>query len=228
MTFETFASADEATSAAADALLAALVPPGPKHLIVTGGRTPGPVYDRLAASDLDWSRVSFTLSDERFVDTSSKDSNEGLIRARLLTGHAAAATFVPLKGHGPTPDADARAANAAVEALIPFDAALVGMGDDGHVASIFPTTPGFAALLSPDTPRAVVGIDVAGLQPFVPRISLTGRAILGSKLIVVLVSGDGKRALLDRVQSDTAFAPPISHLIRQQATPVRILWWPGA
>jgi 6-phosphogluconolactonase len=225
---ESFPTADAAAEAAAGALVAQLAPPGPRHLMVTGGRGPGPVYDRLARTDLDWSRVTVTLSDERFVATDAPESNEKLVRERLLRRHAAAATFVPLKGQGPTPADDAAAADAKVSDLLPFYAALLGMGDDGHIASLFPSTPDVAALVSPDAERCVVGVEVPGLAPYLPRISLTGRAIFASKLIVLLTSGTGKKALIERVQTDPAFAPPIAALIRQTRTPVRLLWSPGA
>jgi 6-phosphogluconolactonase len=226
MMLESLSSAEAAAQAAAAAIIAQLTPPGPKRLMVTGGRGPGAVYDRLAQTDLDWSRVTVTLSDDRFVSADAPESNERLIRDRLLQGRAAAATFVPLKGAGPSPADDAAAAEHAIATLVPFDATLLGMGDDGHIASLFPSTPDVAALLSPEADRCVVGVEVPGLAPYLPRISLTGRAIFASKLIVILTSGEGKKALIERVQTDLGFAPPVSALIRQSAVPVRLLWSP--
>jgi 6-phosphogluconolactonase len=223
---ESFPTAEEAAAAATDTIVAQLNPPGPKRLIVTGGRSPGPVFDRLAQIDLDWSRVTVTLSDDRFVGLDSPDSNERLIRERLLQGSAAAARFVPLKGHGPTPADDAAAVEPAIRALVPFDATLLGMGDDGHIASLFPSTPDLAAALDPDGERFAIGVEVAGLAPYLPRISLTGRALFDSRLIVLLTGGEGKRALIERVLSDAAFAPPVAALIRQSRAPVRLLWSP--
>jgi 6-phosphogluconolactonase len=105
---------------------------------------------------------------------------------------------------------------------------MLGMGDDGHIGSLFPSTPHVAELLSPDAEAAVVGIDVAAVTPFVPRISLTGRMLLDARLIVALISGDTKRAVVERVLKDPDFAPPISAAIRQTKAPVRVLWSPGA
>src|SRR5579863_5223186 len=153
MNIETFPTAEAAGQAAADAIIARLAPPGAKRLMVTGGRGPGPVYDRLAAVDLDWSRVALTLSDDRFVPPSSPDSNERLVRERLLQGHAAAARFVPLKDAGPTPHDDAVRAEPAIRSLLPFDVSLLGMGDDGHIASLFPGAPGLSAELDVEGER---------------------------------------------------------------------------
>ncbi|HEY2710364.1 MAG TPA: 6-phosphogluconolactonase [Caulobacteraceae bacterium] len=227
MSFETFPTPESAAQAATDAIVAQLTPPGPKRLMVTGGRGPGPVYDRLARIDLDWPRVTITLSDDRFVGLDSPDSNERLIGERLLQGHAAAAKLVPLKGAGPTPADDAAAIEPAIRALVPFDATLLGMGDDGHIASLFPSTPDLAALLDPSGEHFAVGVETPGLAPYLPRISLTGRAILDTALIVLLTGGEGKRALIERATSDLAFNPPVAALIRQTRTPVRIMWSPG-
>ena len=90
----------------------------------------------------------------------------------------------------------------------------------------FPSTPDLAALLDPDGERYAVGVEVPGLAPYLPRISLTGRALFASKLIVLLTGGEGKKALLERVLTDPAFAPPVSALIRQARAPVRLLWSP--
>ena len=225
---ETFSGAADAAQAATAAIATQLAPPGPRRIMVTGGSSPGPVYDRLAQIDLDWSRVTVTLSDERFVGSEAPESNERLVRERLLRGYAAVAKFVPLKGAGPTPGADAAAVEPAIRALVPLDVTLLGMGDDGHIASLFPSTPGVAALLDPDGERFAVGVEVPGLAPYLPRISLTGRALFASRQILVLTSGEGKRALLERVLTDPAFTPPVAALIRQSRAPVRLLWSPGS
>ncbi len=226
MRLELYPSARTAADAAAEAIVARLAAPGPRRLVVTGGRSPGPVYDLLAGTDLDWSRVTVTLSDDRFVAPASPDSNERLVRERLLQGHAAAASFVPLKGQGRTPDADATAADPKVQALVPFDAVLLGMGEDGHIASLFPEAPDLAEALDPAGARFVIGVEEAGLEPYVPRISLTARALLDARLIVLLVSGEPKKTLLDRVRIDPAFAPPVASLFRQTRAPMRALWSP--
>jgi 6-phosphogluconolactonase len=210
---------------AAEVLATALRAPGPRSLIVTGGGTPGPTYDRLATWDLDWAATTVTLTDERWVEPVSDLSNEGLVRRRLLVGQAALATFLPLKGDGASPQADALAAEAALRKLSPV-AALVGMGDDGHIASLFPSAPGLDAALDPQGERLCVGVAQAGLDPRVPRISLTLRALLLAARVVILVTGEPKRALLERVAADPAYHPPVAAILRQSLTPVLVLWAP--
>jgi 6-phosphogluconolactonase len=151
-----------------------------------------------------------------------------MVRDRLLQGHAGAASLVPLNGEAATPDAAARAVEPAIRALLPFDAALLGMGPDGHIASLYATTVGAAEQLAADGERLAVGVRSPGWSPYVPRVSLTGRALFDSRLIVLLVGGDDKRAVLEQILADPDFAPPAAALLRQTRSPVRILWSPDA
>ena len=223
---ESFPSAVEAGDAAAAAIVAQLAPPGPKRLMVTGGAGPGPVYDRLSAVDLDWARVTVALSDDRFVALGAPESNERMVRERLLTHHAAAATLVPLNGHEADLDAAARAIEPQIAALAPFDAALLGMGPDGHIASLYSTNADAARWLDPDSDRWVVGVRSAGWTPYVPRLSLTGRALFDARLILLLISGDARRTLIEQIEADPVFSPPAAALLRQTRSPVRVLWSP--
>ncbi len=217
---ETFPDDDALAGAAAEALAAALAAPGARSFVATGGTTPGPTYDRLADRDLSWGRLTITLTDERWVDPSAPESNEALVRRRLLQGRAATAAFLPLKGAGASPEADAAAAEPGLGRILPSAAVLLGMGADGHVASLFPGAP------APPAGRLCFGVDEAGLDPRVPRISLTTLALLRSGLIVVLITGEAKRAVVKRIADDPLFAPPAAVILRQEATPVRVLWAP--
>ncbi|MBX3481821.1 MAG: 6-phosphogluconolactonase [Caulobacter sp.] len=215
------AAAEAATAAIVERLQAALIDRGAGHLCVTGGRSPGPVYDRLKDSPLDWSHVQVTLSDERWVDESSPDSNARLVRERLLTGPAAAATFVSLRGDDADPEHGAWAADLRVAPLIPFDAVLLGMGEDGHFASLFPGNPALEHGLDPAGARLVVHAPTGSPTGAPPqdRVSLTLHALMTAGLILVLVSGPAKRAVLDQ-DGDL----PIHHLIRAYQGELRLLW----
>jgi len=221
-----FPDRDAAAEAATDRIAEALKTDGARSLVVTGGGTPGPVYDRLSRLDLSWDRITVTLSDDRWVDPSRPESNERLLRERLFVGRAAAAGFLPLKGDGPTPDADAAAAEPRIAALMPFAAVLLGLGNDGHVASLFPGAPRLGEDLDPEGPRLCVGVAMSGLEPFLPRVSLTVRALLGTTRILLLATGDEKRLIVERTLDDPSYDPPVAALLRQDRTPVSVLWAP--
>ena len=223
---EMFADADALADAAAEALAEALSGPEPRSLVVTGGRSPGPVYDRLSARDLGWRDVTVTLSDERWVEPGAPESNARLVRDRLLTGRAAGARFIPLKRTGAAPPEDAAAVEPLLRSHLPWSAVLLGMGEDGHVASLFPGDPDLAARLDPDGDRLCVAVATAGLPPFVPRITLTFRALLAAGLVLLLITGESKRTMVRRILSDPAYAPPAAAVLRQSRTPVRVLWAP--
>jgi len=221
---ETFASRALLADAAAEAVAEALSVANAGPLVCAGGTTPGPVYDRLARRDLAWRRLVVTLTDERFVDPTSDESNERLIRERLLVGKGAKARFEPLKGAGATPEADATAAEDRLRRLLPFSIVLLGMGPDGHVASLFPGSKALAAGLDLGAETLVVAVDEAGLKPLVPRISLTAHALTSAALIVILISGQDKREVIERIAGDPAYSPPAATILRQTRCPVRVLW----
>jgi len=152
---DTFPHADALADAAAQAIAARLTEAiqarGTASLVATGGRSPGPVYDRLREADLDWSKVGITLSDDRGVDAGTPDSNVRLLRERLLFGRAAAATFYPL-----WPVAGLQADT--IASLMPFDAVMLGMGEDGHIGSMIPGDPGLTDALLRATPALDLGL----------------------------------------------------------------------
>lgn len=222
----TFADANALADAVATAVAYALGPAGGVSLVVTGGTTVGAAYDRLARIDLEWSRVTLVLSDERFVPPSSPDSNERLIRERLMVAHAARAKLIPLKGAGATPNEDAAVAESRLKGLGPHATVLLGMGADGHIASLFDGDPGLAAALDPDGDRLCIGVAMSGEKPFLPRISLTLPALLDSGGILLAITGGAKRRLVERVFADGAYTPPVAAVLRQTRVPIRILWAP--
>ncbi|MBC7166998.1 6-phosphogluconolactonase [Phenylobacterium sp.] len=223
--FDDGAAMAAAAAAATRAALAAALAAGRRaSLVATGGRSPGPVYDLLSGTSLDWSRVDVTLSDERFVPADHAASNEGLVRERLLRGPAAAARFVPLYRPAPDPDAAARAAEASVEALAPFDMTLLGMGPDGHIASLIPGSSRLAEGLDPTLTKMLMGVPEAIGDPPLPRITLTLHALLQSRAILVLITGETKRRVIERAAAGEDL--PVRALLTQAEAPVRVLWAP--
>lgn len=168
---------------------------GRARIAVPGGTTPGPFFDFLSAAEIGWERVDVLPTDERLVPADDTRSNARLIRARLLRGPAAAARFVPL-GDAGAPDGGLAAARAAVAALLPLDIAVLGMGADGHVASLFAGAPGLDAALAEDAPPVA---RIAPPDQPEARLSLTLPVLRGAGAVHVLIAGTAKRAALERV-----------------------------
>jgi 6-phosphogluconolactonase len=217
---ETYATARAMAEAAAHGVAARLAEGLARRarasLVATGGRSPGPVYDRLSvAPDIDWSRVVVTLSDERCVAPDAPDANARLVRERLLTGEAAKGRLVPL---WPAPD------EAQIARLLPFDAVLLGMGEDGHVASLLPGDPGLARNLDPEGPALTAAVPAGLGSPPLARITLTLKALLAARAIFLLIAGGTKREVIDRALAGGDL--PVRALLVQPSVPVRVLWSP--
>jgi 6-phosphogluconolactonase len=195
---------------------------GHATLAVSGGRNPATMLRALQQLTVPWERVTVTLVDERWVASDSADSNERLVRDNLLVGAAAAARFVAFKTNAATPAAAVIERSKAIEALpLPFDVVILGMGDDGHTASLFPAATGLAAALDADA-----GPLLAAIVPPVAahaRLTLTLRGILSSRRIVLPISGEIKRSVLARAAKGASVTDlPIAAVLNQRRVPVDI------
>lgn len=199
---------------------------GEASLVVTGGSTPGALYDALSRRDTAWDQVSLTLTDERWVAADSEASNERLVRERLLRGEAKAARLVPLKTGDATPATAAAGVSKALAAMPrPFEVVILGMGADGHFASLFPGNPGLAQGLAGSTD--IIAIEAPGAAGSPSRLSLTLRALLDTRWIVVLVRGDEKLQVLRQAMAgDDSQGLPIAAVVHQTGVPVSLFWAP--
>lgn len=207
-------------------LEAALAARGAASLVVSGGRTPIPLFEALRAQPLDWSRVCVALADERWVEPTSADSNERLVRDTLLKDRAAAARFLGLKNAAPSPDVGAVAAwETFARVPRPFDVTLLGMGDDGHTASLFPGSPNLARAL--DRTAAAGCIGMWAPTPPQPRMSLNLSALLDSRRIGLLIEGEGKWRTLEKARgAGPVEVMPVRAVLRQTQAPLEVLWAP--
>jgi 6-phosphogluconolactonase len=223
--FSDQASLAQAASLAIEhALSHAVAARGHALFIATGGRTPGAVYDCLAAAPVDWSKVVVSLTDERWVGSGDPESNEGLIRDRLLRGRASHARFVPLKGEAPTPEAAAREASARLAELGAPDALLLGMGEDGHVASLFPRNTALAKGLAAQAPPCIAAPKGERGPPPQARLSLSARWLAAAGCAVLLITGARKLEVIEQALAGSNAEEFPVRAILQQATALRILW----
>lgn len=170
---------------------------GKASLVVSGGSTPAPVFACLSNASIDWANVSVTLADERWVPLSDKDSNEALVRNTLLVNKAAKARFVSLYRDGVVPEDALKDVEAGIAGMQqPFTVTILGMGGDGHTASLFPDAPAeqlrAAMSLSNDKSVALLYPPSVGQV----RISLTRAALLRSKTRIVHITGLNKLEVL--------------------------------
>jgi 6-phosphogluconolactonase len=210
----------------AASLKAAIAARGLASLVVSGGKSPIKLFEALRIQELDWSRVCIALADERWVDPSDPASNEKLVRDVLLQGSAAAARFLGLKNGAPTPDMGAVSAwETFARVPRPFDAVVLGMGDDGHTASLFPGSPNLPSALNPAAVPGCVGMR-APVAPQ-PRLSLNLSALLDARRIVILITGDAKwRTYLAAGAEGAVQDMPVRAVLRQTHTPVEVMWSP--
>lgn len=196
---------------------------------VSGGRSPVALFETLSRQPLDWSRVTVTLVDERCVPAAHEASNARLVREHLLQGPAAAARLVPLVPQDreplPPPPALAEAADAQLRALGPADVLVLGMGADGHTASLFPQARNLRQALDPACARACLAMELDDPPPQAPfaRLSQTLAHLLASRHLVLLVGGADKLATLQRAMAAPCDALPVSRVIHQHRTPLA-LW----
>ena len=142
-----FANKDELTaelsSSLEQSLVAGIKEDGRAVLMVSGGSSPAPAYKHLSNLELDWASIDVAMVDERWVDADHEKSNEAFIKSTLLQNHGAAANFVTMKNDALTPQNGVAECEAAYKALKrPFDVTILGMGPDGHTASLFPHAAG--------------------------------------------------------------------------------------
>lgn len=181
---------------------------------VPGGTSPGPIFDVLSDVALDWSRVDVVLTDERWVPEDDPRSNTALVRKRLLTGKAAAASLLPLRADSDTPEEALDALSAGLKGHLPISVLLLGMGDDMHTASLFPGADRLADALASDAP-VLMPMRAPGVPE--PRITLTAPVLGGAMATHLLIFGPAKRAALQQAERLTPEEAPVS-VVLDQAT----------
>ncbi|MBT5388960.1 MAG: 6-phosphogluconolactonase [Porticoccaceae bacterium] len=196
---------------------------GKASLVVSGGRTPMGFFQLLSQQMLDWHSVKVTLADERWVNNEHKDSNEKLVRENLLINEARHADFVPLKTAADNALEGEVETELALAAIGQFTVVILGMGDDGHTASLFPGAEALPLGLAMDSGRTAIAVTPTEAPH--QRISLTLPRLLNSRQLIIHISGAGKQSLLQAAQAgDDVAELPIRAILKQQAAPLSIYW----
>jgi 6-phosphogluconolactonase len=200
---------------------------GAAVIALSGGKTPVPIYEKLAQAKLDWKRVTIVPTDERVVPLGDPLSNVTMIgRAFIPRG----ARVIPIV---PKAVADYKSAGRSADALMqdlhwPLDLCLLGVGGDGHTASIFPGADFDEALNGPKERRAL-GVMPDPLPPEAPvaRVTLSRQGIVTARALMLAVSGDAKRKVIEDAISEGAGSPyPIGRVLAEVELPVDIHWAP--
>jgi 6-phosphogluconolactonase len=196
-------------------------------IALSGGKTPVPIYEKLSTAKLDWKRVTIVPTDERVVPLGDPLSNVTMIAKAFLPKGARVMPIVP------GANADYKAAGRSADALMqdlhwPLDLCLLGVGGDGHTASIFPG-PDFDEALNGPKERRALGVMPEPLPPEAPvaRVTLSRHGIITARALMIAVTGAGKKRVIEDAISEGAGSPyPIGRVLADAELPVDIHWAP--
>ncbi|VVO19070.1 6-phosphogluconolactonase [Pseudomonas fluorescens] len=195
---------------------------GTAVLVVSGGRSPVAFFQHLAKQTLDWANVVVSLADERWVPVEHPDSNAGLLKRYLLQGPAANAQFLSLYSAAANIERAAEHADRLLAELPSIDVLILGMGDDGHTASLFPKSPNLEEALKADGSRRCWPM----LAPTVPhqRLSMSRALLASAKTTVLSISGQSKLTTLSAaLAGDSVAEMPIRAFLQPT---LEIYWCP--
>lgn len=202
---------------------------GKASFIIPGGTTPGPAFEQLSKANLAWENVTIAQSDERWVAAEHPQSNQRLTEQTLLINQAKHANYIAMKNQ----QASAKLGEAQCDSEYqtmqnPFSLTMLGMGLDGHIASLFPNKRIIDSALIQNKDKLCMAIDATGCEvagDYPERMSLTFSGILNSELILILMIGNAKFEVINQALNNTdPLKFPISVLLNQTETPVEIHW----
>ncbi|MDO3382168.1 6-phosphogluconolactonase [Gilvimarinus algae] len=197
--------------------------------LVSGGSSPAPIYKRLSEAELDWDKIKVALVDERWVDFDHDKSNEAFIVKTLLQNNAANAKLIGMKNTSATASYGLAQCEAAYHTLAsPFDVTVLGMGPDGHTASLFPHAKGLTeALETKNLCSAISAIKSEVTGDCTERMTLSLAGIVNSRHLLLLISGDEKLATYrEALAGDDVAEMPVRAVLKQHDVPVTVYWAP--
>jgi 6-phosphogluconolactonase len=217
---------NELASTVSDILAKSIKDTGKASIAVSGGSTPKGFFSVLSKSDIDWSKVTITLADERWVPIDSDASNTRLVHENLLQNKAEKAKFFHLKQGEKLSDETLADLNvAAKNSLLPLDVLILGMGEDGHTASLFPCSDEISSGL--DVTNDAVLLKVQPKTAPHQRISFTFSSLINSKNIFLHSCGEGKKTVLTQaLNGDDPYEMPIRAFLQHASLNTQIFWAP--
>lgn len=196
---------------------------GQAYLAVSGGKSPKGLFQILSNANLPWENIVITLTDERCLEPTSLESNEYLIRTNLLQNKAKHAQFIPIYGDARSQNVYLSQIEEKIASLPLFDAVVLGMGTDGHTASLFPCSPEIKDSLTTKDALICTNPSSASYQ----RISMTMSRLLQSEVIFLYLVGNEKLNVLNRALSgDDVLEMPIRAFLQNEEVPVKIQFAP--
>lgn len=207
-------------------LAAAIEERGSASIAVSGGSTPKRFFETLSTRAIDWSKVTVTLVDERFVPADNPRSNHLLVATHLLKDKAAAANFIPLYYDcSSIEEAAKRATEKAAGIGNPFDVAILGMGSDGHTASFFPYGNNLKQALDLAGPRGVLTMQADGAGE--ERLTFSFASLSDARFLALHIEGQGKKDVLEKAEAGSDETEmPIRAVLNRAASPLQIYWAP--
>lgn len=197
---------------------------GHAYLVVSGGKTPVALFKLLAQSDLPWEKVIITLADERCVAVNNGDSNERLVKDFLLQHYAKNATFISLYGQHAELSEQLSVIESQIDSLPTFDVVLLGMGEDGHTASLFPCSEELKDGLDDEAKSLLLVHPKTAPHA---RISLSKRRLLNSRIIFLHLVGQKKQSVFSQAMAHRdPCVMPISAFLNNKNANLQVMYAP--
>lgn len=194
-------------------------------LLVSGGNTPKKLFDKLSNINISWENVKIGLCDERWIDTGLEDSNEFLVKNYLLKNFAQKAKFIGM--YIPKIDlekAEEKCSEIYKNELYPFDAIILGMGNDAHTASLFPNNEKLEEAFDLNNEKLCISI-TPKTAPY-DRMSLNLKAILSAKNIFLHIEGRQKLEVYEKaLKSDDKYTMPIVSILKQDIKEIEVFYY---
>ncbi|MDN3651532.1 6-phosphogluconolactonase [Thalassotalea ponticola] len=207
----------------ASQLTSAIEKRGKATIAFSGGSTPKGFFEQLSLQPIEWQKVTVTLADDRWVDTEHSDSNDRLLRENLLTNNAAQATLFSLVENGPFTPAVLEQKNTELNSVLPLDIVILGMGEDGHTASIFPCSEQVEQGLDNSNAPALMLVEPT-TAPY-QRITFNFPALIAAQHLYLHIVGENKLTVLDKaLDNEDAMTMPIRAFLHHPDKTIDVIW----